>query len=117
MFLNHPNIIKLYNFFVDSDNIYLLLEPCLGNDLYKKLKSAPEGLQEKEIAGILKQVCQAVEYMHQNDIIHRDIKAENVLFHENVVKICDFGWAIHSPLLRDTRCGTPLYASPEMLKK
>jgi len=55
--------------------------------------------------------------MHKNDVIHRDIKPENVLFHENVVKICDFGWAIHSPLLRDTRCGTPLYSSPEMLKK
>jgi serine/threonine protein kinase len=33
-----------------------------------------------------------------------------------VVKICDFGWAVHSPLLRETRCGTPLYASPEMVR-
>jgi serine/threonine protein kinase len=40
-----------------------------------------------------------------------------VLIHENVVKVCDFGWAIFSPLLRITQCGTPLYSSPEMLKK
>jgi len=60
MFLNHPNIIKLYHFFVDLENIYLVLEPCLGTDLYKNLKSSSEGLTEKSIAAILKQVCQAV---------------------------------------------------------
>lgn len=53
--------------------------------------------------------------MHDNDIIHRDIKPENILLHEEVIKICDFGWSIHSPLLRNTRCGTPLYSSPEII--
>jgi calcium-dependent protein kinase len=60
MFLNHPNIIKLYHFFVDAENIYLILEPCLGNDLYKNMNTCSEGLTEKSIASILKQVCQAV---------------------------------------------------------
>jgi len=60
MFLNHPNIIKLYHFFVDSENIYLVLEPCLGNDLYKNLKGSAENLNEKQLSKILKQICQAV---------------------------------------------------------
>ena len=55
--------------------------------------------------------------MHDADIIHRDIKPENILIHERIAKICDFGWSIHSPLMRDTRCGTPLYSSPEVVQK
>ncbi len=50
--------------------------------------------------------------MHKNDVIHRDLKLENILIWDGMVKICDFGWAVHSPLLRSTRCGTPLYVSP-----
>lgn len=108
---------RLYHFFVDHQNVYLLLEPCLGNDLFKNLKERKTAYCEKEVREIIKQVSQAVEYMHKKDIIHRDIKPENILMHEKVVKICDFGWAVHSPLLRDTLCGTPIYSSPEMIKK
>ena len=53
--------------------------------------------------------------MHGMDIIHRDIKPENILVHHSTVKICDFGWAVHSHLLRRTCCGTPIYLSPEVL--
>lgn len=40
-----------------------------------------------------------------------------ILLSQDIVKVCDFGWSIHSPLLRDTRCGTPLYSSPEVVQK
>ena len=64
----------------------------------------------------VKEVCSAVEHMHEKDVIHRDIKAENILLHENTVKICDFGWAVYAPMLRNTQCGTPIYTPPEIVK-
>jgi serine/threonine protein kinase len=115
-FLAHPNVVKLYHSFIDKEFVYLFLEPCLDGDLFATCKRKGR-LSEKEAREVVKQVCSAVEYMHKHDIIHRDLKPENILLHEGVAKICDFGWAVYSPLLRDTRCGTPVYASPEMIKK
>ena len=64
----------------------------------------------------VKELCSAIEYMHKKDVIHRDIKAENILLHENMMKVCDFGWAVYAPMLRNTQCGTPLYTPPEIVK-
>lgn len=72
--MDHPNIVKLYAFHIDDANIYLLLEPCLGEDLFSTLKKNKDGLPEDEVKRIVKQVGQAVKFMHKMDIIHRDIK-------------------------------------------
>ena len=109
-YLNHPNIINLYSFTAHAEFVYLLLEACPGQNLYKRLNKTP--FKEKDVRKYIKEVCVAVEYMHKNDVIHRDIKPENILILENTVKICDFGWAVHSPLMRNTQCGTPLYTPP-----
>jgi aurora kinase A len=115
-YLDHPNIAQLYCCFSDDQNLYLMMEVCCGGNIYNTLKQ--EGrFPEEKVRGIIRQLCFAVEFMHDNDIIHRDIKPENILVHEDIVKVCDFGWSIHSPLLRDTRCGTPLYSSPEVIQK
>jgi calcium/calmodulin-dependent protein kinase I len=90
------------------------MEPCLGKNLYKLMTSGSIG--EAEARGYLHQVCQAVGYLHNRSIIHRDIKPENVLIDCGTAKLCDFGWAVYSPLMRDTRCGTPLYTPPEMIR-
>lgn len=72
-FLDHPNIVQLYTFFVDEEYLYLVLEVCLSGNLYIYLKEKGR-LLEEEVRVYLKQVCHAVEYMQDNDIIHRDIK-------------------------------------------
>ena len=113
-FLTHPNIVTMYGFAHDSENIYLLLEPCLDGNLFDLIKKKEE-ISEKVAVRTIKEVCNALDYMHGMDIIHRDIKPENILVHHNTIKICDFGWAVHSPLLRQTCCGTPIYLSPEVL--
>ena len=57
-----------------------------------------------------------MDFLHREGILHRDVKPENIVMHEGMAKICDFGWAIHAGAgLRQTFCGTPLYVSPELL--
>lgn len=73
MFLNHPNIIKMYGCFHDAVNIYIILEVGTGGQLYHQLKKS-QPLSEARIAFIMKQVCDAVNEIHSLRIIHRDIK-------------------------------------------
>lgn len=73
MYLNHPNIIKLYGFFDDVNYIYIILEVGTGGQLYHQLKKS-EPMTEAKVAPIMKQVCEAVNQIHSLRIIHRDIK-------------------------------------------
>lgn len=114
--LDHPNIIKLYGFFHDSENVYLVMELSTEGQLYEILK-AQKRLEERKAATILKQLCEAIQHMQTLKIMHRDIKPENVVIVKGAVKLCDFGWAVcRGNTLRSTFCGTPLYVSPEVLK-
>ena len=63
----------MYGFFDDQCNIYLLMEVAMGGQLFKQLKKL-QSMPEPKVAGIMRQVCQAVNELHSNQIIHRDIK-------------------------------------------
>ena len=79
MFLNHPNIVKMYGFFSDPDFIYLAMELCISGQLYsflKKRRRVPEDMTRN----IVSQTCRALDYMHENEIIHRDLKPENIIY-------------------------------------
>jgi aurora kinase len=72
---------------------------------------------ERDVSGIIRQVCEGVDYIHKEQIIHRDIKPENILFNFGVVKISDFGWAVFNGMgMRKTASGSPLYYPPEIVK-
>ena len=123
MYLYHPNIIKMYGFFDDANYIYIILEVGTGGQLYHQLKKS-EPMTEVKVAGIMKQVCEAVNEIHSLKIIHRDIKPENLLLDKDhkTLKIVDFGLSnIYqdtqgNEIMLETACGSPCYAAPEMVQ-
>ena len=115
----HPNIIRLYNYFLDKEkqNYYLILEYASHGTLFEKIRFK-KGFEESNAFYYFIQAVNAVFFLHNNHIVHRDIKPENLLINENnILKLCDFGWSVY--LLNEKRvtfCGTVEYMAPEILK-
>lgn len=127
--MDHPNIIKLYEVFEDNRYVYLIMEQCLGGELFDKIIDKLQNgtiFTEREAAKIFKQVISAIHYCHKAGICHRDLKPENLLLvnknDDSPVKIIDFGL---SNIFKDvktgthvkmtTKVGTAYYVSPEVL--
>ncbi|KAI5741249.1 hypothetical protein M8J76_011793 [Diaphorina citri] len=115
--LCHPNVIKLLDHFSYSDNIYLVLELC-ENDTVKRYLDENGRLSEREARDLLEQIVHGLLYLQSQNIVHRDIKPDNLLLTEDMqVKIADFGLAAQLSTPDDkhmTMCGTPNYISPEV---
>lgn len=98
--LDHPNILRIFETFEDDNNIYLVLEMCLGSDLYDSL-IARKKFNELQAATVMEQVFRAFTYMWERNFVHRDLKPENIMFFEtwqtppekSTVKLMDFGFA------------------------
>jgi polo-like kinase 1 len=116
--LNHRNILKSFDSFDDASNYYIVLELCPGHSVRDRLKRGGH-LSERETQSILREVVAGVCYLHDNQIIHRDLKLENFLFSsDGRVKIADFGLSAkldYDDERKYTVCGTPNYLSPELL--
>jgi serine/threonine protein kinase len=115
--LDHQHIIALYATYKDAVNIYFLLEPCLGGELYHELKHH-EFFENTVARFYVASVAVAFGYMHSKNIVYRDLKPENVLLDSmGYLKITDFGFA--TELDKDgrthTTCGTPAYLAPEII--
>ncbi|XP_055450396.1 aurora kinase B isoform X1 [Psammomys obesus] len=115
--LQHPNILRLYNYFHDRRRIYLILEYAPRGELYKELQKN-RTFDEQRTATIMEELADALMYCHKKKVIHRDIKPENLLLGlQGELKIADFGWSVHAPSLRrKTMCGTLDYLPPEMIE-
>lgn len=117
--LRHANIIRLYGYFHDEDRIYMILEYAPKGTLFKVLKDQPNSrFGEKQSAIYIKSLASALYYLHKKNVIHRDIKLENLLLgNEGELKMADFGWCVHEPnSKRTTLCGTLDYLPPEMVQ-
>ncbi|XP_076860300.1 serine/threonine-protein kinase PLK2b [Brachyhypopomus gauderio] len=118
--LSHKHIVHFYHHFEDEDNIYILLEYCSRRSLAHILKSR-KVLTEPEVRYYLKQTVSALKYLHDQEILHRDLKLGNLFVSDTMeLKVGDFGLAAKlEPISnrRKTICGTPNYLSPEVLNK
>ncbi|KAG7314524.1 hypothetical protein KOW79_021827 [Hemibagrus wyckioides] len=116
--LDHPHIIKLYQVMETKNMLYLVTEYAKNGEIFDYLASHGR-LSEAEARRKFWQILSAVEYCHERSIVHRDLKAENLLLDANMnIKIADFGFGNFfqpgQPLA--TWCGSPPYAAPEVFE-
>ncbi|KAK7730765.1 Protein kinase of the Mitotic Exit Network [Botryosphaeria dothidea] len=115
--LNHPNIVKYHGFVKDTQSLYIILEYCENGSLHsicKNFGKFPENL----VAIYMSQVLHGLLYLHEQGVIHRDIKGANILTtKEGLVKLADFGVATKTAGLNDSSVvGTPYWMAPEVIE-
>ncbi|XP_048354427.1 serine/threonine-protein kinase MARK1 isoform X3 [Sphaerodactylus townsendi] len=116
--LSHPNIVKLFEVIETEKTLYLVIEYASGGEVFDYLV-AHGRMKEKEARAKFRQIVSAVQYCHQKCIVHRDLKAENLLLDGDMnIKIADFGFSNEFTIGNklDTFCGSPPYAAPELFQ-
>eukprot|EP00047_Mylnosiga_fluctuans_P002025 m.222837 g.222837 ORF g.222837 m.222837 type:complete len:788 (-) comp10834_c0_seq1:283-2646(-) len=119
--MRHPNIVQLLDNVDTPEFICLVMEYCDGGDLASFI-SAHVPMPEADIALVLHQLVAALNYLGERNILHRDLKPQNILLQKSavgmpIIKIADFGFAreLYQEDLAATFCGSPLYMAPEVL--
>ncbi|KAI8906340.1 kinase-like domain-containing protein, partial [Gorgonomyces haynaldii] len=119
--IQHPNIIRLYECFETKDKIYMQMEFVDGGELFDRIVNL--GFYgEEDAKSIVKNILDAVQYLHNAGIVHRDLKPENLLMASSdehaPVKLADFGLStvVTNDNMLKTSCGTLTYCAPEILK-
>ena len=119
--LDHPNILKIFEYFVNEKYYYFIMEYVSGGELYQQIYEM-QYYDESTAANIMKQIFSSVCYLHQMNIVHRDLKPENMMItskkDEIEIKLIDFGTAnyVKKGKKLKTRIGSPYYIAPEVLK-
>lgn len=119
--MDHPNIVKLYEVIETPKELYLIMELVKGKSLLNYVKSkSGKRLRESDCIKIFSKVVSAICYCHRQNMIHRDIKMDNILLTESFdVKIIDFGFSTWLSPQQKLKifCGTPSYMPPEIVAK
>lgn len=114
--LNHPNILKIQDYCYDAQNIYIVLEYFQGKSLEERIRNK-KLIDEVNIYTIFKEIVSLVYYLHKEDIVHRDLRLNNILFDGKKVKIDDFQKSkvlVKGKKLKEVT-GNPFYVAPEIL--
>ena len=114
--MNHPNIVKYIEVIREKEEIKVIMEYCKNGDLDCYVRGRK--MNEKGAWYYLYQILQGINYLHSKNIMHRDLKPQNILVDDNnVCKIADFGFAkIQENDMINTMCGSPMYMAPEIIK-
>ena len=116
---NHINVIYVYQIIETEENFYIIMEYCSKGELFDYIVEHKK-LSEDESSIFFYQLINGLEYIHSHNVCHRDLKPENLLLNKNkILKIIDFGLSHISKKgsLLKTKCGSPSYASPEIINK
>ncbi|KAG8374350.1 hypothetical protein BUALT_Bualt11G0122700 [Buddleja alternifolia] len=120
--IDHPNIIRLHDMIEEPGKIYIVLEYCKGGDLSMYIQQRQGKIPETTAKHFMLQLAEGLKVLRENNLIHRDLKPQNLLLSTNndksVLKIADFGFArsLQPRGLAETLCGSPLYMAPEIMQ-
>lgn len=113
---DHPFILRLHKTYQDRDCLYMLLEFVQGGELFSLLHIRGGKLADKDARFYAACVQDALEYLHDRDIVYRDLKPENLLIDdEGYIRVVDFGFSKKITTRSFTLCGTPEYLAPELV--
>ncbi|PIO40747.1 hypothetical protein AB205_0017430, partial [Aquarana catesbeiana] len=116
---DHPHIVKLLDAFYYENNLWILIEFCAGGAVDAVMLELERALTEPQIRVVCKQTLEALVYLHEAKIIHRDLKAGNILLTlDGDVKLADFGVSAKNTRTlqrRDSFIGTPYWMAPEVV--
>ena len=118
--IDHPYILKMHQVYEGEEHIYLLFEIMYGKELFDRVLRHKHYSEEK-VAKVLKRLVEVLRYIEKKEILHRDLKLENILLEyeddDCNVKVADFGLSVLMKEFDPTvRCGTPGYVAPEVLE-
>ena len=118
LYLDHPNIVKLKDFIVTEESHYLVMEYIDGKNLYEYMSTVTGPLPMQNVALFLNEVLSALAYVHDNKLIHLDIKPSNIMLSSNnSIKLVDFGISQDkSASGMEKTMGSPAYMSPEQIE-
>jgi calcium/calmodulin-dependent protein kinase I len=117
--LGHPHIIRLYDWFEDLTNYFVVTEFMGGGELFDRIVKR-EYYSEEDAQKVVRTIVSVLKYLHERNIVHRDLKPENILLlsqkDDSSIKIADFGFArVVNVKGQTTACGTPGYVAPEII--
>jgi calcium/calmodulin-dependent protein kinase I len=121
--IDHDGVVRMHQIFDTEETLFIVMELMEGGELYEEIIKRSL-FCEKDASKILKQIVEALQYLHSQNVVHRDLKLENLLLKEKVssettdlkVKIADFGLSkLYSGNSMHTACGTPFYVAPDIL--
>ena len=119
--LSHRNIVDMLDWFEDQDHLFIVMELAKGGDMFDRISKTPKGrMTEKDAAASFSQILTAIQHMHTKDVMHCDIKPENILYmsaEDDLVKVADFGFAqlLDQGSHMFKYQGTLTYTAPEVI--